>query len=137
MKEEVVFLRDTIIYITPQLDHYGDLATSSLIDDSCVERESSISCGKLHLIKRSAKYFSYSYLFHINDLKLSEQLSQISSYSKLNLELAIFLDEAAYRSLSPLVGKNDTNIRNMLLAYVNGLHMCSVVRVSVSPSIYC
>ncbi|XP_066594955.1 A disintegrin and metalloproteinase with thrombospondin motifs adt-2 [Prorops nasuta] len=40
---------------------------------------------------------------------------------RLTLELAIFFDEAAYELYSPFMNRKDEEIRDMLLAYVNGV----------------
>lgn len=40
---------------------------------------------------------------------------------RLTIEIAVFFDAAAYKLFSPYMGYNDRHMRDMLLAYINGV----------------
>nr|XP_012234458.1 PREDICTED: uncharacterized protein LOC105679162 [Linepithema humile] len=103
----IILLENTTLDITPL---QNDLASSSLTGDSCVETEANVSFGKPHLIKRS---------LIPNDWEQSDDSMQSSS--RITIELAVFLDQTAYNSLSPFHDGNLTKVCDMLLAYINGL----------------
>lgn len=41
--------------------------------------------------------------------------------SKYTIEIALFLDEAGYKLFYPFLNHNEADLRDMLLAYVNGV----------------
>lgn len=43
------------------------------------------------------------------------------------IELALFLDEAAYKIFYPFLNYNEADLRDMLLAYINGVSMNIIV----------
>lgn len=106
----------TILDIIPL---QNDLISSSLIGDSGIATETNVSFGKPHLIKRSVRPAD-SNLFYLNNKKSRQRRSQDNVPKSLIIELAVFLDETAYSSFSSLL-EDDMKIRDMLLAYVNGL----------------
>nr|XP_012234457.1 PREDICTED: A disintegrin and metalloproteinase with thrombospondin motifs 17-like [Linepithema humile] len=104
-----ILLENTTLDITPL---QNDLSSSSLIGDSCVKTEANVSFGKPHLIKRS---------LIPNDWEQSDDPMRPSPH--IIIELAVFLDKSAYDLLSPLHNRNLTKVRDMLLAYLNGLQV--------------
>ncbi|XP_012215224.2 A disintegrin and metalloproteinase with thrombospondin motifs adt-2-like [Linepithema humile] len=118
--EGVVFLENTTLDISPL---QNNLASSSLIGDSCVETETNVSFGKPHLIKQHVfrKHLSDSDLFHVNNRKPRQRRSQDTPIQNLNLELAIFLDKAAFNNLLLAEDRDPARMRDILVAYVKGL----------------
>ena len=49
-----------------------------------------------------------------------------SAFDDLHLELALFVDEAAYKTFSEFYKNDDTLTRDMILAYVNGVSNSSL-----------
>ncbi|XP_011860405.1 PREDICTED: A disintegrin and metalloproteinase with thrombospondin motifs 2 [Vollenhovia emeryi] len=119
----LVFLEDVTLEITPLRDV---LAASSfdgqLVDDRYVEEEEEEDedetrlplGGKPHVVKRSPSRANL-------DREAKRRRTLDSKDSELTLELAVFFDEAAYRLFSPYLDEDDEKIRDMLLAYVNGI----------------
>lgn len=93
-----------------------DLASSLLlVDESHAEEEEEEQIdllGEPHLVKRSPRYPIKSQ---------HHRFVRGAAEDKLTLELAVFFDEAAYRLFSPFLADDDEKIRDMLLAYVNGI----------------
>ncbi|XP_067213551.1 A disintegrin and metalloproteinase with thrombospondin motifs adt-2-like isoform X2 [Linepithema humile] len=116
--EGFVFLKDDTLEIRPLRDDYASL---SLTDDLCVKKEMNTSFGKPHLIKRSVQLSADS-IFHINldNFKLNRRHVK-NTEKKLTIELAVFFDEAAYRTFTLFLGKNKSTLRMLILAYVNNI----------------
>lgn len=87
-----------------------------LVDDRYVkEEEAVLPLGEPHVVKRSPPRPPI-------DLDVETKRREIrDTKEKLTLELAVFFDEAAYRLFSPFLDGDDGKIRDMLLAYVNGI----------------
>ncbi|XP_076637483.1 ADAMTS metallopeptidase stall [Colletes latitarsis] len=94
-------------------------------------RQRSESLGEPHIVKRAhAPSISWgnepSWYKHneINtDLngELFKEPRPKKSSDTLTLELAVFFDEPGYNLFSPFFDRNDEQIRDMLLAYINGV----------------
>lgn len=97
--------------IAPLRDDFAP--SPSLVDDRYVKEEVDLSLDKLHVIKRSPR--------HPINTHLKPKRRRAAAKEKLTLELAVFLDEAAYHLFSPFLDEDDERIRDMLLAYVNGI----------------
>ncbi|XP_076234848.1 ADAMTS metallopeptidase stall [Calliopsis andreniformis] len=121
-----IFLENVTLEITPL-----QIEEASLFDDNYIKR-SAESSGKLHLVKRaytSSMYFdndldNYKYNKLTNqDLAetLLEELRGKAVEDTLTLELAVFFDEAGYNTFYPYFNGNDEEMRDMLLAYINGV----------------
>lgn len=91
----------------------------TLTDDSCVKEEINISFGKSHIIKRSLQLIDNSSFYDLEHHKLKQRHVQ-NRKRKLTIELAVFFDEAAYRTFMPLL-KNEEMLRLMILAYVSNM----------------
>ncbi|XP_012224494.2 A disintegrin and metalloproteinase with thrombospondin motifs 2-like isoform X2 [Linepithema humile] len=113
--EGLIFVENDTLEIRPLR---SELAPLSLIDDYCVKGEINLSFGKPHLIKTSVQYFDNSNLYLLNNLKRKRRDARIAE-RKLTIELAVFFDEAAYRTFMPLLDNDVDKIRYMILAYVN------------------
>ncbi|XP_014474312.1 PREDICTED: A disintegrin and metalloproteinase with thrombospondin motifs 14 [Dinoponera quadriceps] len=105
----LIFLENMTLEITPLPN---SLASSPLlIDDLYVKEEKIDLLGEPHLVKRSLKH-------RIEEQRFARAATEGGG---LTLELAVFFDEAAYRLFSPFLDEDDRKIRDMLLAYVNGI----------------
>lgn len=124
-----MFLENITLEITPLQDK-----DTLFFNDHYIRQRSEI-LGEPHIVKRaqgSALFFedqpSY-YEWLDNDLmKLEETREPLEKLFKntvqndaLTLELAVFFDEAGYNLFSPFFNRNDQEIRDMLLAYINGV----------------
>ncbi|XP_039276026.1 uncharacterized protein LOC120349628 [Nilaparvata lugens] len=58
---------------------------------------------------------------HRNDEPTDNLVRNVRSDQRLTLETALFFDEAGYKLFSPYFENNDDKLKNMLLAYLNGL----------------
>ncbi|RLU15801.1 hypothetical protein DMN91_011557 [Ooceraea biroi] len=109
----LVFLENVTLEIAPLRKDFAP--SPSLVDDRYVREEADLSLGEPHVIKRSPRYPG-------SPPQLRPKLRRrAAAKEKLTLELAVFLDEAAYRLFSPFLDEDDAKIRDMLLAYVNGV----------------
>nr|XP_012221063.1 PREDICTED: A disintegrin and metalloproteinase with thrombospondin motifs 7-like isoform X2 [Linepithema humile] len=114
--EGLIFLKDGTLKISPlQNDH----AFSSLTDDLCVKEKINISFGKSHLIKKSSQLFDAS--FHNSDNFKLKRRHVRNTPKKLTIELAVFLDEAAYRIFMPILDNDEKMLNMLVLAYVNNV----------------
>lgn len=86
-----------------------------LVDDPYVEPDVDPVLGEPHLVKRSPRYPVKP------NLEEWTRRRRTAKQADLTLELAVFFDEAAYHLFSPFLDKDDGRIRDMLLAYVNGI----------------
>jgi len=94
------------------------LASSLFLDDydHYVKEEANFSLGEPHVVKRSPLRSP------LGDLETKQRrIRDTKEKLALTLELAVFFDEAAYRLFSPFLDGDDGKIRDMLLAYVNGI----------------
>lgn len=111
----------------------NELTLSPLVADYYIKEKADFP-GELHMVKRSPKYPLKKtklelYLSEQNDRKwilfndsFKKQSNVVETRNEiLTLELAVFFDEIAYRLFSPFLDEDDEKIRNMLLAYVNGI----------------
>lgn len=95
----------------------NDLASSPLfIDDRYVKEEADLPLGEPHVVKRSPSRSPVDPNLETKRIRRIRDTKE-----KLTLELAVFFDEAAYRLFSPFLDGDDGKIRDMLLAYVNGI----------------
>nr|XP_012220743.1 PREDICTED: A disintegrin and metalloproteinase with thrombospondin motifs 2-like isoform X2 [Linepithema humile] len=115
--EGFVLLKNVTLEIRPLRD---DLASSSLTDDFCVKEEINISFGKSHLIKRSLQLSADTSFHNLDNFKLKQRRVK-NTKKKLTIELAVFLDEAAYRTFMSFLDGNKEMLRMMILAYVNNI----------------
>ncbi|XP_067213581.1 A disintegrin and metalloproteinase with thrombospondin motifs adt-2-like isoform X2 [Linepithema humile] len=115
--EGFVLLKDDTLEIRPLRD---DLASSSLTDNFCVKEEINISFGKTHLIKRSLQLSADTSFYNLNNFKLKRRYVK-NTQKKLTIELAVFFDEAAYRTFMPFLDENKKMLRMLILAYVNNI----------------
>ncbi|XP_067213380.1 A disintegrin and metalloproteinase with thrombospondin motifs 1-like isoform X2 [Linepithema humile] len=113
--EGFVFLKDDTLEIKLLRDNFASL---SLIDDLCVKKEINISFGKPHLIKRSLQSSADASFPNLNNFVMKRRHVH-DTQKKLTIELAVFLDEAAYRTFMPFLGENKNVLRMLILAYVN------------------
>lgn len=90
----------------------GLVSSPLLLDERYVKEEVDLSLGEAHVVKRSSSRRPPV----DSDLKRRRVRD-----TKLTLELAVFFDEVAYRLFSPFLEEDDGRIRDMLLAYVNGI----------------
>lgn len=104
-------MENVTLEITPLRNDFAP--SSSLLDDRYVKKEIDLSFGEPHVIKRSPRYS--------NNPSNKKPKRRAAAKEKLTLELAVFFDEAAYRLFSPFLDEDDEKIRDMLLAYVNGI----------------
>ncbi|XP_012221054.1 A disintegrin and metalloproteinase with thrombospondin motifs adt-2-like isoform X2 [Linepithema humile] len=111
--EGFVFLKDDTLEIRPL---QNDFAFLSSMDDLCIKEEINTSLGKPHLIKRSLQLFGDT-SFHISDNFKLKRRHVTNTQKKIIIELAVFLDEAAYRTFMPFL--DEEMLRMMILAYVN------------------
>lgn len=91
-----------------------------LVDDRYVKDEVDLPLGKPHVVKRSSPPPPPPRPVE-PDLETERENRIGDTEGKLTLELAVFFDEAAYRLFSPFLDEDDGRIRDMLLAYVNGI----------------
>ncbi|XP_067208400.1 A disintegrin and metalloproteinase with thrombospondin motifs adt-2-like [Linepithema humile] len=113
--EGLIFVENNTFEIRPLRSEFAPL---SLIDDFCIKEEINLSFGKPHLIKTSVQYFDDSNLYFLNNLTRKRRDVR-NTEQKLTIELAVFFDEAAYRTFMPLLDNDKEKIRCMILAYVN------------------
>nr|XP_003707422.2 PREDICTED: A disintegrin and metalloproteinase with thrombospondin motifs 2 [Megachile rotundata] len=125
----LVFLENVTLEITPL-----QTQDTSFLDSHYI-RKRSRNLGEPHVVKRTlgpAMFFhdqpKYHEWLHDNTLELDEPRELFKKFGKnnvendvLSLELAVFFDEAGYKLFSPLFSKNDEEVRDMLLAYINGV----------------
>ncbi|XP_011647364.1 A disintegrin and metalloproteinase with thrombospondin motifs adt-2 [Pogonomyrmex barbatus] len=110
----LVFLENITLEITPLRNR---LASSSLLidpyDHYVKREEADIPFSEFHVIKRSPR--------HVDPSLETKRRRIRSTKDKLTLELAVFFDQAAYHLFSSFLDEDDEKIRDMLLAYVNGI----------------
>lgn len=97
----------------------GLASSPLLVDDPYVKEEEIDLLGEPHLVKRSSGCPIKPRLQSIMEQR--RRFVRGAAKDKLTLELAVFFDEAAYRLFSPFLNEDDEKIRDMLLAYVNGI----------------
>ncbi|XP_012216368.1 A disintegrin and metalloproteinase with thrombospondin motifs adt-2-like isoform X2 [Linepithema humile] len=115
--EGFVFLKDETLEIRPLRDDFASLTS---IDDLCVKEETNISIGKPHLIKRTMHLSADSSFRKYDNFKIKRRHVR-NTQKKLTIELAVFVDEAAYRTFMPFLDKDEKKLRMMILAYVNNI----------------
>lgn len=97
-------------------------------------KQRSETLGEPHIVKRAygpLAFFEDQPMYHAlasNELineswnkEFAEDLNRNNANDALTLELALFFDEAGYNLFSPFFDRDDEQIRDMLLAYVNGI----------------
>ncbi|XP_078034631.1 ADAMTS metallopeptidase stall [Augochlora pura] len=122
----LIFLGNDTFEITP-------LQTEdiSFFNDHRIKQRSE-SLGEPHIVKRAQtpSIFFEDELMHnkrnafINNILDEEELQKIRNNNleeTLTLELAVFFDEPGYNLFSPFFDRNDEDIRDMMLAYINGV----------------
>ncbi|XP_077269582.1 ADAMTS metallopeptidase stall [Temnothorax americanus] len=113
----LVFLENVTLEITPLRN---SLASSPLlVDDRYAKEEVDLSLGEPHVVKRSPPRPPVD--LDVEETRRPRRRIRDYTKGKLTLELAVFFDEAAYRLFSPFLDEDDGKIRDMLLAYVNGI----------------
>lgn len=98
----------------------GFASSSLLVDERYVKEEvrRDVPSGEPHVVKRSPPRRSPP---AVEPNFGAKRRRRRDTKGKLTLELAVFFDEAAYRLFSPFLDEDDGRIRDMLLAYVNGI----------------
>ncbi|KAI4481421.1 hypothetical protein M0804_009541 [Polistes exclamans] len=127
----LIFLENSTLEITPMEDFNSLSFDNHFISE---RSEASLKEREPHLIKRAyAPPITQDYRIRENlrykyDLnpptanQISDKMTmRRETYEDLTLELAIFFDEAGYNIFSPFFDKDDEKIRDLLLAYVNGI----------------
>nr|XP_012217909.1 PREDICTED: A disintegrin and metalloproteinase with thrombospondin motifs 7-like [Linepithema humile] len=109
----LVFLQDDTLEIRPLWNEFTPLC---LTDD--IRKQSNLSFGKSHLIKRSLHYFADSNLYHSDYSKFKRHRVR-NAEQKLIIKLAVFVDDAAYRKFLSLLDNDKEKVQNLVLAYVN------------------
>ncbi|KAL0132957.1 hypothetical protein PUN28_000590 [Cardiocondyla obscurior] len=109
----LVFLENATLEITPLRNGFAPSAL--LVNDRYVKQEVNLPLGEPHVVKRSPPRLSVDPDFEMHRHRIRD------TQENLVLELAVFFDEAAYRLFSPFLDEDDEKIRDMLLAYVNGI----------------
>lgn len=89
----------------------SSIESSPFVDDDRYIKEETDLLGKPHVVKRSP--------IRTRNLEILKRAR--ATKERLTLELAVFFDEAAYSLFSPFLDGDDKKIRDMLLAYVNGI----------------
>ncbi|XP_047368388.1 A disintegrin and metalloproteinase with thrombospondin motifs 2-like isoform X3 [Vespa velutina] len=127
----LIFLENSTLEITPM----GDLNPLFFDYHFIGERsEAPLKDRVLHIVKRAyappitqdyyiRKNLQYEY-YNLNVSKTNQILEKFErrqTNEDLTLELAIFLDETGYNTFAPFFDKDDEKIRDMLLAYINGI----------------
>ncbi|XP_012216430.2 A disintegrin and metalloproteinase with thrombospondin motifs adt-2-like [Linepithema humile] len=112
-----VFLKDETLKIRPLRDDFASLTS---IDDLGVKEEINISFAKPHLIKRSLQISADSSFRKFDNFKQKRRYVS-STQKKLTIKLAVFFDEAAYRTFMPFLDEDEKKLRMMILAYVNNI----------------
>lgn len=65
--------------------------------------------------------FTYDYETHNGDKLYNQRRKRGARKNKMTIEAALFLDEPAYKIFAPFFDYDDEKLRDMLLAYVNGV----------------
>ncbi|XP_067204169.1 A disintegrin and metalloproteinase with thrombospondin motifs adt-2-like [Linepithema humile] len=115
--EGFVFLKHETLEIRPLQIDFAFLTT---IDDLCVKEVINISFGRPHLIKRTSRLSAGPNFRKFDNFKIKRRHVR-NTQGKLTIELAVFFDEAAYRTFMPLLDKDEEKLRMMILAYVNNV----------------
>ncbi|XP_067212976.1 A disintegrin and metalloproteinase with thrombospondin motifs adt-2-like [Linepithema humile] len=113
--EGFVFLKDDTLEIKTLRNNHASL---SFMNDLCIKEEVNISFGKPHLIKRSSQSFADTSFPHLDNFVMKRRHVQ-NTQIKLTMQLAVFLDEAAYRTFKPFLGEDKETLRMLILVYVN------------------
>ncbi|XP_029161135.1 A disintegrin and metalloproteinase with thrombospondin motifs adt-2-like [Nylanderia fulva] len=109
----LIFLENVTLEITPLRN--GLKSSPLLVDDRYINKKEAASIGEPHVVKRSLS-------LRVPSLQETHsKRARLAKDERLTLELAVFFDEAAYRLFSPFLDEDDEKIRDMLLAYVNGV----------------
>ncbi|XP_067214567.1 A disintegrin and metalloproteinase with thrombospondin motifs adt-2-like isoform X2 [Linepithema humile] len=112
-----IFLKYDTLEIRPLQKDYASLSS---VDDFCVKEKMNISFGKPHLIKRSLQLSADSSFHNLDNFKLKRRDVQ-NMQKKLTIELAVFLDEAAYRTFMSFLHNDEKILHMLILAYVNNI----------------
>lgn len=99
----------------------NDAPSSFLIGDSCVKRDANTSLGKRHHIKRSMQLFIDSNFHHFDNFEREQRHAQ-NTQNEVYIELAVFLDEPAYKTFMPFLNRDEENeVFDLVITYVNGI----------------
>ncbi|XP_015439725.1 PREDICTED: A disintegrin and metalloproteinase with thrombospondin motifs 2 [Dufourea novaeangliae] len=122
----LIFLDNVTLEISP-------LQTEevSFLDDHRIRQRSDF-LGEPHIVKRAQTpsiFFENELNNYIRDdtmknVRAREQLEKLGakkSDEALTLELAVFFDEPGYNLFAPFFDRDDEEIRNMMLAYINAV----------------
>jgi len=71
------------------------------------------------VIKRSVQYYANSTFNELSKNFKPKQRYVRNARQNPTIELAVFLDEAAYKKFMPLLDNDKKKLRDMILAYVN------------------
>ncbi|XP_046836869.1 A disintegrin and metalloproteinase with thrombospondin motifs 2-like [Vespa crabro] len=127
----LIFLENSTLEITPMGDFNPLFFDYHFIGE---RSEAPLKDRVLHIVKRAyappitqdyyiRKNLQYEY-YNLNISETNQILEKIErrqTNEDLTLELAIFLDETGYNTFAPFFDKDDEKIRDMLLAYINGI----------------
>ncbi|KAK2583028.1 hypothetical protein KPH14_009070 [Odynerus spinipes] len=124
----LVFLENSTLEITPMKD-----VNSAPFDYHFIRERSEVSSKEPHIVKRAyvppinQDYRIKESLRYLYDIKkptanqILETIERRQTNQDLTVELAVFFDEAGYNTFAPFLDKDDEKIRDMLLAYINGV----------------
>ena len=129
-----MLLDNIALEITPLMNEPKSL---NFLDHIPIEGQIEKFLKKPHVVKRShlssvisndtrpSDSFTSGYINFVKKLSVSNELFARSGRGRedndLTIELAVFFDEAAYNIFSPFFNRNEMRIRDMLLAYINGV----------------
>lgn len=116
----LIFMPNLTLEVKPLTDRLKSILNATRLDDTTVphiirkfnvEDEQEInSNSQLSSLFRA----NYSTVYAENDFRLNRA-------RRPNIEVACFFDEAAYRTFAPYFKGNNNNLRDMILAYMNGI----------------
>ncbi|CAH0551239.1 unnamed protein product [Brassicogethes aeneus] len=131
--EGLIFLNNTTLEVRPLNDRLQSvIKTREALTNDYYEN---LEEKNPHIIKRATfksehlinDIFPITNIHHKNMIKkrdffhLDREASRGKPVGALQLELALFFDEAAYKIFAPYVNRDDKKILDLLLAYVNGV----------------
>nr|XP_012214457.1 PREDICTED: A disintegrin and metalloproteinase with thrombospondin motifs 19-like isoform X2 [Linepithema humile] len=115
--EGLVILQNARLEIMPLQDNLA----SSLMGHPYVKKEANVSFGIPHVITRTLlKHPADSDFFCMSNLKRKRRHVE-NTEKNLTIELAVFVDKTARELLFPFLDKDDEKVRNLILAYINGI----------------
>ncbi|XP_012234425.1 A disintegrin and metalloproteinase with thrombospondin motifs adt-2-like [Linepithema humile] len=109
----LVFMENDTLEIWPLRNEFTPIC---LIDN--FRRQTNLSFGKLYAIKRSLQYLADLNLYYWDMFKLKRRHVR-NAQQNLTMELAVFIDEAAYHMCMFIQDNDEDKLRNIIVVYVN------------------